>query len=92
MNNYDKDEHFVCLTFLDFIESICIVYLISVSEMCFSDKSDICIFSLAPFPLFIFYTFFFKVLSLIRSCPYPQGISTQELKQRLSGIGLSVIK
>ncbi|XP_003977145.2 replication protein A 32 kDa subunit [Takifugu rubripes] len=33
-----------------------------------------------------------QVLSLIRSCPYPQGISIQELKQRLSGIGLSVIK
>uniref|UniRef100_H3CD80 Replication protein A C-terminal domain-containing protein n=1 Tax=Tetraodon nigroviridis TaxID=99883 RepID=H3CD80_TETNG len=33
-----------------------------------------------------------QVLSLIRSCPYPQGISIQELKQRLSGISLSVIK
>ncbi|KAM3615083.1 uncharacterized protein V6R79_023141 [Siganus canaliculatus] len=33
-----------------------------------------------------------QVLSLIRSCPYPQGISIQDLKQRLSGISLAVIK
>uniref|UniRef100_A0A3Q3VTT8 Replication factor A protein 2 n=1 Tax=Mola mola TaxID=94237 RepID=A0A3Q3VTT8_MOLML len=33
-----------------------------------------------------------QVLSLIRGCPYPQGISIQDLKQRLSGISLSVIK
>lgn len=33
-----------------------------------------------------------QVLSLIRSCPEPQGISVQDLKQRLSGISLAVIK
>ncbi|KAM9852607.1 replication protein A 32 kDa subunit [Aulostomus maculatus] len=33
-----------------------------------------------------------QVLSLIRGCPEPQGISIQELKQRLSGISLIVIK
>ncbi|XP_019948319.1 replication protein A 32 kDa subunit isoform X2 [Paralichthys olivaceus] len=33
-----------------------------------------------------------QVLSLIRSCPEPQGISLQDLKQRLSGISLTVIK
>nr|XP_020445899.1 replication protein A 32 kDa subunit [Monopterus albus] len=33
-----------------------------------------------------------QVLSLIKSCPDPQGISTQELKQRLSGMSLNVIK
>ncbi|XP_008320918.1 replication protein A 32 kDa subunit [Cynoglossus semilaevis] len=33
-----------------------------------------------------------QVLSLIRSCPDPQGISTQDLKQRLSGISINIIK
>eukprot|EP00064_Thunnus_orientalis_P013782 superscaffoldBa00002298_g13822 len=33
-----------------------------------------------------------KVLSLIRGCPDQQGISIQDLKQRLSGMSLSVIK
>ncbi|XP_026225725.1 replication protein A 32 kDa subunit [Anabas testudineus] len=33
-----------------------------------------------------------QVLSLIRSCPDPQGISIQDLKQRLSGMSLAVIK
>ncbi|XP_030015116.1 replication protein A 32 kDa subunit isoform X1 [Sphaeramia orbicularis] len=33
-----------------------------------------------------------QVLSLIRSCPDPQGISIQDLKQRLSGISIAVIK
>ncbi|XP_041650003.1 replication protein A 32 kDa subunit [Cheilinus undulatus] len=33
-----------------------------------------------------------QVLSLIKSCPDAQGISIQELKQRLSGISLAVIK
>lgn len=33
-----------------------------------------------------------KVLSLIRSCPDQQGISIQDLKLRLSGISLGVIK
>lgn len=33
-----------------------------------------------------------QVLSLIKGCPYPQGISIQELLQRLNGISLSVIK
>ncbi|KAI3361218.1 hypothetical protein L3Q82_013411 [Scortum barcoo] len=33
-----------------------------------------------------------QVLRLIRSCPDPQGISIQDLKQRLSGISLAVIK
>lgn len=33
-----------------------------------------------------------QVLSLIRSCPDPSGISIQDLKQRLSGINLAVIK
>lgn len=33
-----------------------------------------------------------QVLSLIKSCPDAQGISIQELKQRLSGISLQVIK
>uniref|UniRef100_A0A3Q1FTI5 Replication factor A protein 2 n=1 Tax=Acanthochromis polyacanthus TaxID=80966 RepID=A0A3Q1FTI5_9TELE len=35
---------------------------------------------------------FLLVLCLIRSCPEPQGISIQDLKQRLSGISLAVIK
>uniref|UniRef100_A0A8C7PP17 Replication protein A C-terminal domain-containing protein n=1 Tax=Oncorhynchus mykiss TaxID=8022 RepID=A0A8C7PP17_ONCMY len=33
-----------------------------------------------------------QVLSLIRSCPDAQGISTQNLKQSLSGMSLAVIK
>lgn len=33
-----------------------------------------------------------QVLSLIKSCPEPQGISIQELKQRLSGISMNVIR
>jgi len=33
-----------------------------------------------------------QVLCLIRSCPDQQGISIQDLKQRLSGISLNVIK
>ncbi|XP_029360967.1 replication protein A 32 kDa subunit [Echeneis naucrates] len=33
-----------------------------------------------------------QVLSLIRGCPDPQGISIQDLKQRLSGMSLAVIK
>ncbi|XP_070691486.1 replication protein A 32 kDa subunit isoform X2 [Pempheris klunzingeri] len=33
-----------------------------------------------------------QVLSLIRSCPEPQGISIQDLKLRLGGISLSIIK
>ncbi|XP_042281245.1 replication protein A 32 kDa subunit [Thunnus albacares] len=33
-----------------------------------------------------------QVLSLIRGCPDQQGISIQDLKQRLSGMSLSVIK
>ncbi|PWA20637.1 hypothetical protein CCH79_00011503, partial [Gambusia affinis] len=33
-----------------------------------------------------------QVLSLIKGCPDPQGISIQDLKQRLSGISLAVIK
>ncbi|XP_055359236.1 replication protein A 32 kDa subunit isoform X2 [Betta splendens] len=33
-----------------------------------------------------------QVLRLIRSCPDPQGISIQDLKQRLSGMSLAVIK
>ncbi|XP_038850113.1 replication protein A 32 kDa subunit-A-like isoform X3 [Salvelinus namaycush] len=33
-----------------------------------------------------------QVLSLIRSCADAQGISTQDLKQRLSGMSLAVIK
>ncbi|KAG7469100.1 hypothetical protein MATL_G00125280 [Megalops atlanticus] len=33
-----------------------------------------------------------QVLRLIRSCPDPQGISIQDLKQRLSGMSASVIK
>ncbi|XP_071373273.1 replication protein A 32 kDa subunit [Centroberyx affinis] len=33
-----------------------------------------------------------QVLSLIRGCPDEQGISIQDLKQRLSGISLAVIK
>ncbi|XP_061573232.1 replication protein A 32 kDa subunit [Cololabis saira] len=33
-----------------------------------------------------------QVLTLIRSCPDAQGISIQDLKQRLCGIGLPVIK
>ncbi|XP_020509706.1 replication protein A 32 kDa subunit isoform X2 [Labrus bergylta] len=33
-----------------------------------------------------------QVLCLIKSCPDAQGISIQELKQRLSGISLAVIK
>lgn len=33
-----------------------------------------------------------QVLSLIRSCPDPQGISIQDLKQRLSGMSINIIK
>ncbi|KAF7647309.1 hypothetical protein LDENG_00174430 [Lucifuga dentata] len=33
-----------------------------------------------------------QVLSLIRSCPEPQGISIQDLKQRLGSMNLAVIK
>lgn len=33
-----------------------------------------------------------QVLSLIRSCPDPQGISIQEIRQRLSGMSINVIK
>uniref|UniRef100_A0A3P9ND95 Replication factor A protein 2 n=1 Tax=Poecilia reticulata TaxID=8081 RepID=A0A3P9ND95_POERE len=33
-----------------------------------------------------------QVLSLIKGCPDPQGISIQDLKQRLSGISIAVIK
>ncbi|KAI4894355.1 hypothetical protein NFI96_032789 [Prochilodus magdalenae] len=33
-----------------------------------------------------------QVLSLIKSCPEPQGISIQELKQRLSGMNMTVIR
>uniref|UniRef100_A0A3B5KSK4 Replication protein A C-terminal domain-containing protein n=1 Tax=Xiphophorus couchianus TaxID=32473 RepID=A0A3B5KSK4_9TELE len=33
-----------------------------------------------------------QVLSLIKGCPDPQGISIQDLKQRLNGISLTVIK
>ncbi|XP_066540091.1 replication protein A 32 kDa subunit [Hoplias malabaricus] len=33
-----------------------------------------------------------QVLSLIKSCPEPQGISIQELKQRLSGMSMTVIR
>ncbi|XP_010793215.1 replication protein A 32 kDa subunit [Notothenia coriiceps] len=33
-----------------------------------------------------------QVLSLIRGCPEPQGISIQDLKQRLGGTSLLVIK
>lgn len=33
-----------------------------------------------------------QVLSLIKSCPEPQGISIQELKQRLSGMNVTVIR
>ncbi|XP_034029943.1 replication protein A 32 kDa subunit [Thalassophryne amazonica] len=33
-----------------------------------------------------------QVLSLIRSCPEPQGISIQDLKMRLGGISLATIK
>lgn len=33
-----------------------------------------------------------QVLSLIRGCPYPQGISIQDLKQRLGGMSLVAIK
>ncbi|XP_076827922.1 replication protein A 32 kDa subunit [Brachyhypopomus gauderio] len=33
-----------------------------------------------------------QVLSLIKSCPEPQGISIQELKQRLSGMNITVIR
>lgn len=33
-----------------------------------------------------------QVLSLIRSCPNQHGISIQDIKQRLSGISISVIK
>ncbi|XP_018596820.1 replication protein A 32 kDa subunit [Scleropages formosus] len=33
-----------------------------------------------------------QVLSLIKSCPDPQGISIQDLKLRLSGMSISVIK
>ncbi|KAM6909962.1 replication protein A 32 kDa subunit [Xenentodon cancila] len=33
-----------------------------------------------------------QVLSLIRSCPDPQGISIQDLKHRLGGLSLPVIK
>ncbi|XP_030638250.1 replication protein A 32 kDa subunit [Chanos chanos] len=33
-----------------------------------------------------------QVLCLIKSCPEPQGISIQELKQKLSGMSISVIR
>ncbi|XP_028836491.1 replication protein A 32 kDa subunit [Denticeps clupeoides] len=33
-----------------------------------------------------------QVLCLIKSCPEPQGISIQELKQRLGGMSMSVIR
>ncbi|TSK34906.1 Replication protein A 32 kDa subunit [Bagarius yarrelli] len=33
-----------------------------------------------------------QVLCLIKSCPEPQGISIQELKQRLSGMSMAVIR
>uniref|UniRef100_A0A4W4H674 Replication factor A protein 2 n=1 Tax=Electrophorus electricus TaxID=8005 RepID=A0A4W4H674_ELEEL len=33
-----------------------------------------------------------QVLCLIKSCPEPQGISIQELKQRLSGMNMTVIR
>lgn len=33
-----------------------------------------------------------QVLCLIKSCPEPQGISIQELKQRLSGMNINVIR
>ncbi|KAM9310138.1 replication protein A 32 kDa subunit isoform 2-T2 [Pholidichthys leucotaenia] len=33
-----------------------------------------------------------QVLCLIKSCPEPQGISIQELKQRLGGMSLNIIK
>lgn len=33
-----------------------------------------------------------QVLSLIRSCPEPQGISIQDIKQRLSGMSINIIK
>lgn len=33
-----------------------------------------------------------QVLSLIRGCPDPQGISIQDIRQRLSGMSLNVIK
>ncbi|KAJ8289247.1 hypothetical protein COCON_G00019060 [Conger conger] len=33
-----------------------------------------------------------QVLSLIRSCPDPQGIHIQDLKQRLSGMSIALIK
>ncbi|XP_060778140.1 replication protein A 32 kDa subunit isoform X2 [Neoarius graeffei] len=33
-----------------------------------------------------------QVLCLIKSCPEPQGISMQELKQRLSGMSMTVIR
>ncbi|XP_062395281.1 replication protein A 32 kDa subunit [Sardina pilchardus] len=33
-----------------------------------------------------------QVLCLIKSCPEPQGISIQELKQRLSGMSVTVIR
>lgn len=33
-----------------------------------------------------------QVLSLIRSCPDPQGISIQDIKQRLSGMSINIIK
>ncbi|XP_048882359.1 replication protein A 32 kDa subunit [Brienomyrus brachyistius] len=33
-----------------------------------------------------------QVLSLIKSCPDPQGISIQDLKMRLSGMSIAVIK
>lgn len=33
-----------------------------------------------------------QVLRLIRSCPDVQGISIQDLKQRLSGMSLAIIK
>lgn len=33
-----------------------------------------------------------QVLCLIKSCPEPQGISIQEIKQRLNGLSLAVIK
>ncbi|XP_026782468.2 replication protein A 32 kDa subunit [Pangasianodon hypophthalmus] len=33
-----------------------------------------------------------QVLCLIKSCPEPQGISIQELKQRLSGMSMTIIR
>lgn len=50
-------------------------------------------FFFLPMLVFIYVFILFKqVLSLIKGCPYQQGISIQELKQKLSGISLAVIK